>query len=283
MLNFGTAGIPAGTKGKGDTVAGLRQVADLGLGGMEIEFVRGIYLKENTAPPVAYVAKKLGLKLSCHAPYYLNLNASDEIKQRQSGGVLHHAARIAALAGAGSIVFHAGYYLKDTPETAYGRIREQIEVVLEKLRDENIRITLRPELAGKVSQFGNLTELLRLSKELLGVVPAIDFAHLRAVTGRYNSYAEFAEVLNRIGDSLGAEALSDLHLHVSGIEYGKSGERRHLNLAETDYRYEELLQALIDVDAGGLLICESPNIEEDALLLQRTRWELAGGKQSPGR
>jgi deoxyribonuclease-4 len=275
MLSFGTAGIPASTKGAGDTVAGLKRVAELGLGGMEIEFVRGVYLKENTAPPVAYVGKKLGLKLSCHAPYYLNLNHADEVRQRQAGGVLHHTARIAAQAGARSIVFHAGYYLKDPLEAVYDRIKGRLEVVLGKLHDEGTVITLRPELAGKVSQFGTLSEILRLSKELPGVAPAIDFAHLHASTGRYNSYVEFSEVLSRVGDALGREALDDLHLHVSGIEYGKTGERKHLNLSESDFRYDELLQALADVKAGGLLICESPNIEEDALLLQRTYRDLS--------
>ena len=278
MLHFGTAGIPASTKGTGDTVAGLRRVEELGLSGMEIEFVRKIYLKENTAPSVAYVGKKLDLKLSCHAPYYLNLNAADELKLHKSNGILHHAAHMAALAGAGSIVFHAGYYLKGEPETVYGNIKYQIEMVLEKLHEEDVHITLRPEIAGKNSQFGTLTELLRLSKELPGVAPAIDFAHLYAVTGgRYNSYVEFSEVLSRIGEALGVEAIQDLHLHVSGIEFGKSGERRHLNLADTDYRYDELLQALADFKAGGLLICESPNIEEDAMLLQKTWQELMPG------
>jgi deoxyribonuclease IV len=275
MLVFGTAGIPASTKTNGDTVAGLKRIAELGLGGMEIEFVRGVYLKDNTAPPVAYVGKKLGLKLSCHAPYYLNLNHADEVRRRQAGGVLHHAASTAAKAGAKNIVFHAGYYLKDSPDAVYDAIKAEIEVVLEKLRDEGTSVILRPELAGKVSQFGTLAELLKLSKELPGVAPAIDFAHLHASTGRYNSYPEFSEVLNRVGEALGREALEDLHLHVSGIEYAKSGERRHLNLAESDFHYDELLQALVDAKAGGTIICESPNIEEDTLLLQRTYLDLS--------
>ncbi|APV45221.1 deoxyribonuclease IV [Dehalogenimonas formicexedens] len=275
MLTFGTAGIPASTKASGDTVAGLKRIAELGLGGMEIEFVRGVYLKDHTAAPVAYVGKKLGLKLSCHAPYYLNLNHADEVRRRQAGGVLHHAASMAAKAGAKSVVFHAGYYLKDSPEIVYDAIKAQIEVVLDKLQGEGTLVKLRPELAGKISQFGTLAEILRLSKELPGVAPAIDFAHLHASTGRYNSYAEFSEVLNRVGDTLGREALDDLHLHVSGIEYAKTGERRHLNLADSDFHYDELLQALTDVKAGGLLICESPNIEVDTLLLQRTYLDLS--------
>lgn len=274
MLYFGTAGIPASTKGTGDTVAGLKRVRELGLSGMEIEFVRNIYLRDHTAPSVAYVASKLGLRLSCHAPYYLNLNAASEEILQKSCAMVFNAARIAALAGAGSLVFHAGYYLKGESETVYQNIKTQLELVLNRLWEEDIHITLRPEIAGKTSQFGTLSELLRLCRELPGTAPAIDFAHLHAVTGRYNTYLEFAEVLTRVGETLGNESINDLHLHVSGIEAGKSGERRHLNLQETDYQYEELLQTLADFKAGGLLICESPNIEDDAVLLHRTWREL---------
>ena len=63
-------------------------------------------------------------------------------------------------------------------------------------------------------------------------------------------------------------SLDDMHIHVAGIEYGQKGERRHLNLEDSDFNYKELLQALKEFDVKGLVICESPNLEEDALLLQ---------------
>ena len=61
-----------------------------------------------------------------------------------------------------------------------------------------------------------------------------------------------------------------MHLHISGIRYGDKGERNHLDLEESDFEYVELLQALKDHDAGGIVICESPNLESDAALLQGT-------------
>jgi deoxyribonuclease-4 len=65
-----------------------------------------------------------------------------------------------------------------------------------------------------------------------------------------------------------------MHIHVAGISYGSKGELKHLNLEESDLRYVELLKALRDYDAKGLVICESPNLEEDALLLQETYSKL---------
>jgi deoxyribonuclease-4 len=123
---------------------------------------------------------------------------------------------------------------------------------------------------GKPSEFGTVEEVLDLCTELEGVAPCIDFSHWHARTGAFNSYPEFASILQRVKERLGRAALDNMHIHVSGIAYGKKGEIKHLNLKESDFQYAELLQALKDYDAWGIVICESPNLEEDALLLQET-------------
>ena len=58
-------------------------------------------------------------------------------------------------------------------------------------------------------------------------------------------------------------------MHVSGIEYGPRGERRHQPLAETRFRWRELLRALKDLRVSGWVVSESPAMEDDALKLQR--------------
>jgi len=131
-------------------------------------------------------------------------------------------------------------------------------------------VWVRPEIAGKPSQFGNLDEVLDLCAELEGVAPCIDFAHWHARTGAFNSYPEFASILRRVKERLGRAALDNVHIHISGIAYGEKGEVKHLNLKESDFQYTELLQALKVYDAQGIVICESPNLEVDALLLQET-------------
>jgi deoxyribonuclease-4 len=59
-------------------------------------------------------------------------------------------------------------------------------------------------------------------------------------------------------------------VHISGIEYDKNGEKKHLTLQESDLKYIELLEALKGFKVKGLVICESPSLEEDALLLRKT-------------
>ena len=129
---------------------------------------------------------------------------------------------------------------------------------------------LRLEVTGKGTQFGTIEEVLSLSAELEGAAPCIDFAHWHARTGKFNSYPEFASILLQIRERLGSSALENMHIHVSGINYGKKGELNHLDLEESDFHYTELLTALKDYGVKGMVICESPNLERDAMLLQAT-------------
>ena len=73
-LLFGTAGAPLSTKDR-SSIGGVRRIRELGLGCMEVEFVRGVRMGEGTAAEVGRVAREAGVALSVHAPYYINLNS----------------------------------------------------------------------------------------------------------------------------------------------------------------------------------------------------------------
>jgi deoxyribonuclease-4 len=236
---------------------------------MEVEFVRGVNMSSESARELRELAIKRRVRLSAHAPYFINLNAREPEKTAASRERIMQTARITALMGGESVVFHPAYYLKDEPSSVYAAVKSNLEQITVKLRAEGIRLLLRPEVMGKYSQFGTLDEVLNLCAEVEGLAPAVDFAHWHARTGRANTYYEFTGILKRIKRKLGSDALSSMHIHVSGIAYGAKGENRHENLDESDFQYEELLRALRYFDAGGMLICESPNLEEDALLLQQ--------------
>ncbi len=273
-LLFGTGGVPHSTP-KRSSVAGIRRIRELGLGCMELAFVRRVAMGEKTALEVRRVAEENDVRLSVHAPYYVNLNSPEADKVRASRQRILQAARIGWLCGAQSVVFHPAFYHDNPPQVVYERVRGHLMELVDALRAEGNGITLRPETTGKVSQFGTLEELLRLGKEIEGVSPCVDFAHIHARTGGVNSYEEFTALLEGVEQELGRAALQDMHIHVSGIKYGPGGEKEHLDLADADLRYVELLQALSDYEVGGLVICESPSLEEDALLMQNTYRRLA--------
>jgi deoxyribonuclease-4 len=272
-LLFGTAGSPRNPSNL-STVDGIKRIAELGLGCLEIEFVQGVRMSKETAQQVAVIAANRAIKLSVHAPYFINLNAREPEKVIASQSRLIQSARIASLCGARDIAFHAAFYMGDSPEKVYDTVKKHLAEVLERLSDEKIEVTMRPEVMGKISQFGTLDEVLDLSSEMNSVAPCIDFAHWHARTGKYNSYEESSGVLAKIKKRLGKSALDNMHIHVAGIAYGNKGELNHLNLGDSDFKYAELLRALNDFQVGGLLICESPNLEDDARLLQTTYTNL---------
>lgn len=269
-LLFGTAGIPESVEKPRTSLAGIRRVHESGLGCMEIEFVQGVSMSETLAAEVNRVAVEMSVELSVHAPYAINLNSQDPVKVEASKKRILSSARTGAICGARSVVFHAAFYGSDSVEKVHESVKMSLEDILSEMRRDGTIICLRPEVMGRGSQYGTLGETLQLCSEMEGVLPTIDFAHIHARTGRYNSYDEFTLVLKEVERVLGAEALHNFHGHVSGIKYGSHGEKEHVNLQDSDFDYVSLLRALKDCAVCGLVVCESPHMEADAQLLKRT-------------
>jgi deoxyribonuclease-4 len=273
-LLFGTGGVPFSAESR-STEAGIERIAELGLGCMEVEFVQGVRMSPQVAASVGELAARKNVALTAHGPYFINLNAVEPQKVHMSKERILQTARIAALFGARSITFHAAFYLKNTPAETYATVKKHLQEVMNTLRKEGNKVTISPEVTGKPSQFGTLEELLRLSSEIEGVALCIDFSHWHARTGKANSYQEFLGMLDQVEKKLGRRGLDNMHIHVSGIAYGNKGEIKHLMLPESDLKYAELLRALKERKAKGVVICESvPYLEQDALLLQQTYREL---------
>jgi deoxyribonuclease IV len=268
-LFFGTAGIPISTEQR-STVEGIMRVKVLGLGCMELEFVRQVNLSEEAAKLVKVAAVRQGVELTVHAPYFINLNSKEPKKVEESIGRILKSARIGNLAGAKSVTFHAAFYMGVEKEPVYGTVRDNIRRIVDTLRAEGNPIMLRPELTGKETQFGDLNELIRLSQDIDGVLPCIDFAHYFArYSGKYNAYEDYSRLMAELESSIGRKVLDNMHIHMSGIEYGPKGEKKHLVLGESEFSYKAVLKAWHDFRIKGCVVCESPNIEGDALAMKK--------------
>ena len=117
-----------------------------------------------------------------------------------------------------------------------------------------------------------------MSKEIDGVQPCLDFAHLHARTGdgSQNSYDEWCRSLETYGKKLGKKALKNLSCHLSGIDYTEKGEQEHLPIEESDLDLDGILKALKDFECAGRILIESPAMEDDARLVQRQWAEISG-------
>jgi deoxyribonuclease IV len=269
-FRFGTVGSPISTPKKpGGSVGAIQRLKELGLDALELGWVRAVRASEETCAAIKSTGEQHDILISIHAPYFINLNASDEewVNSRKR---LMDAAIYGNLAGATDIVFHPGSYFGKQPLEVLPLVISRLQGCLEELRRAGNPVILRPETMGKSAMLGSLEDTLAMSADLPGVEPCIDFAHLHARPGdgMVNSYDEFARILEIYVQVLGNDSLERLHIHLSGIQYSEKGEREHLMLRDSDLNLEGLFKALKAFSCGGRILCESPVMEDDAVYMK---------------
>ena len=270
MLRFAVPGTPLSTPRGGGTLEGLKYIKTLGCNAMELEWVQAVPKNAEHVEKVGALAKELDIALTIHAPYYINLNSPEKEKLDASIGRIVLALTMAQIAGAVSVCVHPAFYLGMEPAVAFENVRKATDKILKRKAKFFPDVNLGFETMGKPSQFGTLEEVLRISKEF-GIYPCVDPAHMHARSnGAVNSAAEWHEMLDLYEDYLGKKSLKTMHLHFSGIAYGEKGEKHHVPLQESDAKWKDFLKVLKARKVGGICTCESPLMEKDTLLMQRT-------------
>ncbi|HLC75840.1 MAG TPA: TIM barrel protein [Candidatus Peribacterales bacterium] len=269
MIHFASPGTPASTPASAGTLKGLVRCHKLGITAMELEWVQMVPKNVEHVEAIGIKAKELGIVLTVHAPYYVNLNAVDRAVLAASKKRIIAALTMGQICGAVSVCVHPAFYLGMDPTKAYENVRKATDEILKHKTRYFPNVNLAYETMGKPTQFGTLDEVLKLSKEF-GIYPCIDSAHMHARSnGAWNSAEEWNQILDLYAEYLGKESLKNVHMHFSGIAYGPKGERHHLPLRESDAKWKELLSVLKKRKVGGVLVVESPIQELDVLLMQK--------------
>jgi deoxyribonuclease-4 len=237
---------------------------------MEVEFVRGVFMKNEMAVEVGRLAKELGIELSVHCPYFINLCSLDEKKLEASKQRILDSAERAFHMGARVVIFHPGYYGSLDPEAAFKAVEEACRDMLSQMKSRGIKgVTLGYETTGKVSAFGTLDEIIGLCKRVRGCEPVVDFAHLYAREGGRIDYAEVFSRLKPLN-------LKHLHTHFTSMEWtpakvpGKGNERRHLPIKYDKPPFSPLAREILKRKLSITLISESPVLEQDSLQMKST-------------
>lgn len=279
-FKFGTVGSPIGTPKKpGGSVGAIKFSKSIGLDAFELGWVQSVRVTEATCALIQSTGAAQDVDLSVHAPYFINLNATAE-EWPKSRKRLMDAAHYGYLAGATDIIFHPGSYFGNDPAEVLKVALPRLEGCVKELQKNSDNVTLRPETMGKSAMLGSFEDAIAMSKAMDMVQPCLDFAHLHARPGdgTMNTYDEWSRLLERYGKGLGEKALKDLHIHLSGIEYGPKGEKNHLPLAEADLDLKALFKALHEFGCGGRILCESPIMEKDALNMKKAWMKISGEK-----
>lgn len=267
-IYLGPAGVPLSAE-KRTTIDGLKKIAELNLTALEVEFVRGVAMSNEAADEVGKLAKELGILLSVHCPYFVNLCSTDMQKLEASKKRILDSVERAYHMGAHIAVFHPGFYGSLKPEAAFEAVERACVDMLDRMKSMGIReVALGHETTGKISAFGTLDELVRLCKQIRGCEPVVDFAHLFARAAGKIDYAE-------VFDKLKSLKLKHLHSHFTSMEWTPAkipsygNERHHLPIKFDKPPFEPLAKEILKRKLSITLISESPMLELDSLEMKR--------------
>ncbi len=230
---------------------------------LELELLRitsAEYPSSETMKQLVGYADKKGIMLSIHGSFYINLAAIEKNKIELAREYLKQAVRLAEAASV-NIIFHPGYFQDLSHENAISKAVQLLNSI--EISDPS-RIFL--ETPGKSNSIGDLSEMLEIATQT-GVQIGIDWAHNFARSqgefwekhGRMSGKGwEKSDVLNVLSTIENTISQNYFHMHISGIEFTKKGEKKHLPFYQSDFPIEIVTQALREVDYSGTLICESP-------------------------
>ena len=246
--------------------------AGMGLDAFEYQCGHGVRLAEDKARQMAALAAEKGVVFSVQAPYYISMSSLDEEKRLGSIRYLLQSAQLCRALGGRRIIFHPGSCGKQSRAAALEKALDTLRRGVEALDEAGYGdMTLCPETLGKIGQLGDLDEVLALCGVDERIVPCIDFGHLNARTlGGIRSKADYAAILDRMGEALGDERARKFHVHFSRIEFSAGGEKRHWTFAETQFGPEPapLMELLAERRLAPVVICESAGTQaEDARTL----------------
>lgn len=229
----------------------LEGYAKRGLKACEIAFTYSVYIKEEQCEAIRKKAEELGIELTIHGSYFINLNSPEKEKREASKKRILDCCRIGELLGVKAVVFHPGFYGKNPDRsTAFGPIRDCILDIMAEIKKNGWKIKIAPETMGKVNVFGSVDEISRLVKET-GCSFCIDFAHILARDKKVDYKAIEKAFPGK-----------EWHVHFSGIVYGEKGEKHHKTTEKKEWK--ELLKNL-PKDKKIRIVNESPTMVDDAV------------------
>ena len=258
-MRFGPAGYPAGSKGPKEA---LDIIKGLGLSGLEIEFVRGVYTTKEKASEIGRMAGERDIRLTAHAPYFVSLNSEKEETRAKSLDWIMDTVRAAHHMGAYSIAVHAGSYGK-TADKATENVIAGVSRCKEMMDDEGIKdVTIGLETMGKLSAWGTLKEIAGVMDSVDGVRPVLDVCHMHA---RTRGSLRTVKDMNALLDEFFPLAGDRPHMHISCVKYGDKGELAHLPLSAKEPDMSLLAEAMAGRKKDCTFVCESPLLEKDAV------------------
>ena len=264
MVRFGPSGndIKFYADGNQSSVDAPRWLEKLGLTAYEISFGRGIRMTDKTAQVIGAQAAAHGIRISVHAPYYINLANTANLEKNYH--YIKRSLELLKVMGGNRLVVHTGCQMQMTREEALNNCKNALRVILQRLKADGMEdYWLCLETMGKYSQIGNLDEVCELcSLDMEHLMPTVDLGHM-------NCLAQGKMDLEKVFQQL--KIFPQVHFHISFIEYNTKGEVRHVTLADKQFGFDlsVVMKLLRQRPGDDVVISESDQImAQDSLKLR---------------
>lgn len=244
-----------------------------GLSAYEYSFGKGFTLPDETAIAIGQEMAKYDVAISVHAPYYINFaTPTDELAEKSYGYVLESLRKVKLMGGNRVVVHPASQGKMDRQEAVELCKTRLIELKNRIIAEGYTDCYVCLETMGKKAQIGTYFEILDFCKLYDKYIPTFDFGHINALTqGSLKTKEDYREIIEKSIEMIGKDRTDIAHIHFSKIEYGNSGEIKHLTLEDNIYGPEflPLAQILKEYDMHCTVICESREYQgRDAQILR---------------
>lgn len=276
MIKFGPGGnsVSFYNEGNKSTLDAPKWLSQKGLNIYEYECGQGVRISKETAVKFGEEAKKYGIEVSVHAPYFISLASEEDEKRKNSIKYILQTLEVAKYMGGKKIVVHPGSCSKRDRREAFELACVTMKEAVDTARKNGFGdMIICPETMGKINQIGTVDEIIEMCKLDEMLIPTIDFGHVNArELGGLKSENDYDDIIGKIINELGERKAKHFHIHFSKIEYTKGGEKRHLTFSDNVYgpEFEPLARVIKKYKLEPTIICESDGtMAEDAITMKR--------------
>jgi deoxyribonuclease-4 len=246
---------------------------DWGLQGAEV-------IVEKPLLPVFEKMAGEGILISAHSPMNVQIGSAKAGVRYLSTNIICdnlEAIRKVQPDKTARIVVHAASFSGRTPEEVYEIQRKTLWSLWYKMKERHLidDCLICIENLGKVSQVGELEDIIKLCSLTDNFVPCIDFGHLygRSLGKMLHSKEDFQAVFARLLQGLPTWKVNAMHIHFSKLLYGDAGEKKHTTFHDKEGgpKPANFIRALASMpaDFNPVIVCESRESQRDGRQLRR--------------
>lgn len=264
-IRFGPAGIPLSCKGR-TLKDGIEDIHALQLDAMEVQLLRPLRDIPEELDLIRELGEELDVRLSIHAPYYMDLLGDEHYVERSLENVMWSADLCKEL-GADTLILHVGMYHDHDPDEALEEAIVRVRWLRDKIKKSGLDIDIGIETSGRQKVFGSVEEILAINKRVQRTLPVLNIPNIHAREGgSLREVQDFEDLFEKVNDQM---KTGSFYTHFAGVEHADGDKIMGTPIKKGDLRFDPMAEMMLNHDDWDFrIISESPLLEHDAVYMK---------------